>query len=43
MDMWVMVEFGIHDRNAEGQMVVDFTQRMDMAVEKTIFKEKRGS
>ena len=34
----VMDKFGIQDRNAKGQMVVDFTKKMEMAVVNTFFQ-----
>ncbi|KAK3561809.1 hypothetical protein QTP86_014388 [Hemibagrus guttatus] len=37
----VMGKFGVKERNLEGQMVVDFAKRMDMAVVNTYF-QKRG-
>ncbi|KAF3688243.1 Craniofacial development protein 2 p97 bucentaur protein [Channa argus] len=36
----VMGRFGLQDRNAEGQMVVDFGKRMEMAVVKTFFQTR---
>ncbi|KAK3515300.1 hypothetical protein QTP70_013476 [Hemibagrus guttatus] len=40
-DEEVMGKFGVKERNLEGQMVVDFAKRMDMAVVNTYF-QKRG-
>jgi len=37
-----MGRFGIQDRNAEEQMVVDFAKRMEMAVVKTFFQKRQG-
>ncbi|MCJ8736391.1 hypothetical protein PDJAM_G00257960 [Pangasius djambal] len=34
----VMGKFGVKERNLEGQMVVDFAKRMDMAVVNTYFQ-----
>ena len=36
-DEETLSSFGIQNRNAEGQMVVDFTKRMEMAVVNTFF------
>ncbi|KAK3556619.1 hypothetical protein QTP70_010813 [Hemibagrus guttatus] len=36
-DEEVMGKFGVKERNLEGQMVVDFAKRMDMAVVNTYF------
>ncbi|KAK3506645.1 hypothetical protein QTP70_011570 [Hemibagrus guttatus] len=36
----VMGKFGIKERNLEGQMVVDFAKRMDMAVVNTYFQKR---
>ncbi|MCJ8745631.1 hypothetical protein PDJAM_G00132390 [Pangasius djambal] len=36
-DEEVMGNFGVKERNLEGQMVVDFAKRMDMAVVNTYF------
>ncbi|KAK3557311.1 hypothetical protein QTP70_026610 [Hemibagrus guttatus] len=36
----VMGKFGVKERNLEGQMVVDFTKRMDMAVVNTYFQKR---
>ncbi|KAI5104761.1 hypothetical protein C0J45_6387 [Silurus meridionalis] len=36
----VMGGYGFKERNVEGQMVVDFAKRMEMAVVNTYFKEK---
>ncbi|KAK2920732.1 hypothetical protein Q8A73_000217 [Channa argus] len=38
-DETVMGRFGVQDRNKEGQMVVDFAKRMEMAVVNTFFKK----
>ena len=35
-----MGRYGFGERNAEGQMVVDSSQRMEMAVVNTYFKKK---
>ncbi|KAF3700665.1 hypothetical protein EXN66_Car016353 [Channa argus] len=35
----VMGRFGLQDRNAEGQMVVDFAKRMEMPVVNTFFQK----
>ncbi|KAI5105022.1 hypothetical protein C0J45_4694 [Silurus meridionalis] len=32
--------YGLKERNVEGQMVVDFAKRMEMAVVNTYFKKK---
>ncbi|KAF7655126.1 hypothetical protein LDENG_00060570, partial [Lucifuga dentata] len=40
-DEEVMGKFGIQDRNAEGQMVVDFAKRTEMAVTNTFFQKKQ--
>ncbi|MGL4878533.1 hypothetical protein, partial [Paraclostridium dentum] len=37
----VMGRFGLQDRNAEGQMVVDFAKRMEMAVVNTFFQKSQ--
>ncbi|KAK3574585.1 hypothetical protein QTP86_010841, partial [Hemibagrus guttatus] len=37
-DEEVMGKFGVKERNLEGQMVVDFAKRMDMAVVNTYFQ-----
>ncbi|MCJ8732963.1 hypothetical protein PDJAM_G00217540 [Pangasius djambal] len=37
-DEEVMGKFGVNERNHEGQMVVDFAKRMDMAVVNTYFQ-----
>ncbi|KAK3543276.1 hypothetical protein QTP70_014062, partial [Hemibagrus guttatus] len=39
-DEEVMGKFGVKDRNLEGQMVVDFAKRMDMAVVNTYFQKR---
>ncbi|KAK3522897.1 hypothetical protein QTP86_007333 [Hemibagrus guttatus] len=39
-DEEVMGKFGVKERNLEGQMVVDFVKRMDMAVIKTYFQKR---
>ncbi|KAK3553254.1 hypothetical protein QTP86_032789, partial [Hemibagrus guttatus] len=39
-DEEVMGKFGIKERNLEGQMVVDFAKRMDMAVVNTYFQKR---
>ena len=39
-DEEVMGKFGVKDRNLEGQMVVDFAKRMEMAVVNTYFQKK---
>ncbi|MCJ8736300.1 hypothetical protein PDJAM_G00258180 [Pangasius djambal] len=39
-DEEVMGKFGVKERNLEGQMVVDFAERMDMAVVNTYFQKK---
>ncbi|KAK3517676.1 hypothetical protein QTP70_015696 [Hemibagrus guttatus] len=39
-DEEVMGKFGVKERNLEGQMVVDFAKRMDMAVVNTYFQKK---
>ncbi|KAK3551641.1 hypothetical protein QTP70_020851 [Hemibagrus guttatus] len=36
----VMGKFGVKERNLEGQMVVDFAKRMDMAVVNTYFQKR---
>ncbi|KAK3574787.1 hypothetical protein QTP86_018314 [Hemibagrus guttatus] len=36
----VMGRFGVRERNLEGQMVVDFAKRMDMAVVNTYFQKR---
>ncbi|KAK3554412.1 hypothetical protein QTP70_023054 [Hemibagrus guttatus] len=38
-DEEVMGKFGVKERNLEGQMVVDFAKRMDMAVVNTYFQK----
>ncbi|XP_051793709.1 uncharacterized protein LOC127530597 [Acanthochromis polyacanthus] len=40
-DEEVMGRFGIQERNAEGQMVVDFAKRMEMAVVNTFFQKRQ--
>lgn len=32
--------YGVKERNTEGQIIVDFAQRMEMAVVKTFFKKR---
>ena len=39
-DEEVMGRYGLNKRNAEGQMVVEFAKRMEMAVVNTYFKKK---
>ncbi|KAK3540585.1 hypothetical protein QTP70_034343 [Hemibagrus guttatus] len=39
-DEQVMGTFGVKERNLEGQMVVDFAKRMDMAVVNTYFQKR---
>ncbi|KAK3511055.1 hypothetical protein QTP70_029373, partial [Hemibagrus guttatus] len=39
-DEEVMDKFGVKERNLEGQMVVDFAKRMDMAVVNTYFQKR---
>ncbi|KAK3566785.1 hypothetical protein QTP86_004517 [Hemibagrus guttatus] len=39
-DEEVMGKFGVKERNLEGQMVVDFAKRMDMAVINTYFQKR---
>ncbi|KAK3553836.1 hypothetical protein QTP70_012206 [Hemibagrus guttatus] len=39
-DKEVMGKFGVKERNLEGQMVVDFAKRMDMAVVNTYFQKR---
>ncbi|KAK3514247.1 hypothetical protein QTP70_011840 [Hemibagrus guttatus] len=39
-DEEVMGEFGVKERNLEGQMVVDFAKRMDMGVVTTYFQKR---
>ncbi|KAK3525696.1 hypothetical protein QTP70_005851 [Hemibagrus guttatus] len=36
----VMGKFGVKERNLEGQMVVDFAKKMDMAVVNTYFQKR---
>ena len=38
--MRVMGKYGVRERNEEGQRIVDFAKRMDMAVLNTYFKNK---
>ncbi|KAF7651843.1 hypothetical protein LDENG_00104720, partial [Lucifuga dentata] len=40
-DEEVMGKFGIQEKNAEGQMVVDSAKRMEMAVTNTFFQKKQ--
>ncbi|KAK3534972.1 hypothetical protein QTP70_001929 [Hemibagrus guttatus] len=40
-DEEVMGKFGVKERNLEGQMVVDFAKRMDMAVVNTYFQKRK--
>ena len=40
-DEEVTGKFGIQDRNTEGQMVVDFANRMEMAVVNTFFQKRQ--
>ena len=40
-DEEAMGRFGIQERNAEGQMVVDFAKRMEMAVVNTFFQKRQ--
>ena len=40
-DEEVMHWFGIQDRNAEGQMVIDFAKRMEMAIVNTYFQKRQ--
>ncbi|KAK3560807.1 hypothetical protein QTP86_019508, partial [Hemibagrus guttatus] len=40
-DEEVMGKFGVKERNLEGQVVVDFAKRMDMAVVNTYFQKKK--
>ena len=39
-DEEVMGRYGVKERNAEGQMIVDFAKRMDMAVVNTYFRKR---
>ena len=39
-DEHVMGKFGFKERNEEGQMIVDFAKRMEMAVVNTYFKKR---
>lgn len=39
-DEEMMGKFGVKERNLEGQMVVDFAKRMDMAVVNTYFQKR---
>lgn len=41
-DEEVMDRSGIQDRNAEGQRLVDFTKRMNMAAVNTYFQMRQG-
>ncbi|MCI4379298.1 hypothetical protein PGIGA_G00226350 [Pangasianodon gigas] len=41
-DEEVMGKFGVKERNLEGQMVVDFANRMDMAVVNTYFQKREA-
>ncbi|KAK3516274.1 hypothetical protein QTP70_008651 [Hemibagrus guttatus] len=41
-DEEVMGKFGVKERNLEGQMVVDFAKRMDMAVVNTYFQKREA-
>ena len=36
-----MDKFGVQDRNGEGQMMVDFANRMEMAVVNTFFQKRQ--
>ena len=40
-DEEVVGKLGIQDRNAEGQMVVDFAKRMEMTVVNTFFQKRQ--
>ena len=40
---YIMRRYGNKARNAEGQMVVDFATRMEMAVLKHIYKKEGGA
>ncbi|KAK3552417.1 hypothetical protein QTP86_011648 [Hemibagrus guttatus] len=40
-DEEVMGKFGVKERNLEGQMVVDFAKRMEMAVVNTYFQKRK--
>ena len=40
VDETVTGKYGIKDRNTEGQLVVDFAKRMEMALVNTYFKKK---
>ncbi|KAK3558463.1 hypothetical protein QTP86_018115 [Hemibagrus guttatus] len=40
-DEEVMGKFGVKERNLEGQMVVDFAKRMDMALVNTYFQKRK--
>lgn len=40
-DEEVMGRFGIQERNTKGQMVVDFEERMEMAVVNTFFQKRQ--
>jgi len=37
-----MGRYGVGERNLEGQMVVDFAKRMEIAVVNTCFKNREG-
>ena len=39
-DERVMGKYGVREKNEEGQRIVDFAKRMDMAVLNTYFKKK---
>ncbi|KAK3543437.1 hypothetical protein QTP70_020921 [Hemibagrus guttatus] len=41
-DEEVMGKFGVKERNLEGQMVVDFAKKMDMAVVNTYFQKREA-
>ncbi|KAK3555905.1 hypothetical protein QTP86_029782, partial [Hemibagrus guttatus] len=41
-DEEVMGKFGVKERNLEGQMLVDFAKRLDMAVVNTYFQKREG-
>ena len=41
VDVEVMGRFGIQDRNADGQMLVDFAKRMEMAVVNTFLQKRQ--
>ena len=40
-DEEVLGKFGIQDRNTEGQMLVDFANRMEMATVKAFFQKRQ--